>query len=61
MSGEHRVDVLYSEEQIRGALTRLADGIAEAKLENLLIVAVLKGSFMFAADLLRELHRKGIS
>ena len=61
MSGEHRVDVLYSEEQIRGALTRLADDIAKAKLENLLIVAVLKGSFMFAADLLRELHRKGIS
>jgi hypoxanthine phosphoribosyltransferase len=61
MSGGRRVKVLYSEAEIHGALTRLADEIAGAGTKDLLIVAVLKGSFMFAADLLRELHRHGLA
>ena len=60
MNEGRRVRVLYSEEQIREALNRIAEEIAAAAPRDLLIVAVLKGSFMFAADLLRELHRHGL-
>ena len=35
--------------------------IAEARLDRLLVVAILKGSFVFAADLLRAMHRTGLS
>ena len=35
--------------------------IAGARLENLLVVAVLKGSFVFAADLIRALHSVGLA
>ncbi len=31
------------------------------RLERLLVVAILKGSFVFAADLLRAMHRAGLS
>ena len=40
---------------------RLARHIARAGLDDLLVVAVLKGSFVFAADLIRALHRAGLS
>lgn len=42
---------------------RNAELVAEIKArgpENLLVVAVLKGSFMFAADLLRAMHAAGV-
>jgi hypoxanthine-guanine phosphoribosyltransferase len=39
----------------RGAINEeIARAIASQPLENLLVVAVLKGSFMFAADLIRQ-------
>jgi hypoxanthine phosphoribosyltransferase len=38
----------------------LAKDIAALKLEPLLVVAVLKGSFVFAADLIRALNRAGM-
>lgn len=51
---------LYSAEAIAARVEDLARDIAAAKLENLIIVAVLKGSFIFAADLIRALHRQGL-
>ena len=39
----------------------MAGEIKATQPRNLLVVAVLKGSFMFAADLLRALHRKGMA
>jgi hypoxanthine phosphoribosyltransferase len=39
----------------------LAGDIAGAGLQDLLAVAVLKGSFVFAADLIRALYRVGLS
>ena len=39
----------------------VAQRIAGARLERLLVVAILKGSFVFAADLLRAMHRAGLS
>jgi hypoxanthine phosphoribosyltransferase len=52
--------VLYDEKQIAARNEELAASIVAAKTENLLVVAILKGSFMFAADLLRALYRAGV-
>lgn len=60
MTTQREVKVLFSEAQIAERVEAIADAIQKADLKNLLVVAVLKGSFMFAADLLRSLHRKGL-
>jgi hypoxanthine phosphoribosyltransferase len=60
MTGTPRIRVLYDEKTIAKRNEELAQEIARAKPENLLVVAVLKGSFMFAADLIRALHRAGL-
>ena len=39
----------------------IAAEVAASKPVNLLVAPVLKGSFMFAADLLRELHAVGLT
>lgn len=51
---------LYSAETIARRVEALACDIAAAKLSDLIIVAVLKGSFIFAADMIRALHRQGL-
>ena len=58
MSGDRRVRVLYDEQAIAERIGGLARDIAATSPGNLLVVAVLKGSFMFAADLLRAMHRE---
>src|SRR5260370_39779804 len=60
MSGERQVKVLYDERTIAERTEALARQIAAAKPKDLLVVAIRKGSFMFAADLLRALHRVGL-
>src|SRR3984885_15327422 len=60
MSGERQVKVLYDERTIAERTEELARQIAATKPKDLLVVAILKGSFMFAADLLRALHRMGL-
>jgi hypoxanthine phosphoribosyltransferase len=55
------VKPLFSAEDIAGRIDQLARDIAAAKLHDLIIVAVLKGSFVFAADLVRALQRVGLS
>lgn len=60
MSGERRVRPLFAESQIAARIEELAADIASSSPRDLLVVAVLKGSFMFAADLLRALHRRGM-
>jgi hypoxanthine phosphoribosyltransferase len=56
-----RVDVIFSAEAIARRIDALATTIAEAKLDRLLVVSILNGSFVFAADLMRALHRAGLS
>lgn len=56
-----RTTVLFSAEAIAERNRELADEIAALALERLLVVAVLKGSFVFAADLIRALHAAGLS
>ena len=54
------IETLISEEDIAGRVVGLAGDIAETAGKNLLIVVILKGSFVFAADLLRALERAGV-
>ena len=54
------VKPLFSAEAIAGRIDQLACDIAATKLDRLIVIPVLKGSFIFAADLIRALHRKGL-
>ena len=56
-----RIEVLYDAEAISRRVGELAREIGSAEFENLLVVAVLKGSFIFTADLLRAMHDAGLS
>jgi hypoxanthine phosphoribosyltransferase len=60
MSGERRVRVLFDEQAIARRTNELANIIAGKNPKDLLVVAILRGSFMFAADLIRALHRAGL-
>ena len=53
--------VLYDAETIAARNLALAREIAEAGYDNLLVVSILKGSFVFAADLIRALHGAGMA
>ena len=55
------IDVLFSEQDIAKRNRIMATEIAAKKPQNLLVLPILKGSFIFAADLIRELHRAGVS
>ena len=61
MSGTQRIHILYDETRIAQRIDAMAAQIASNAPHDLLVVAVLKGSFMFAADLLRAMHRKGMA
>ena len=56
-----RLEVLFSPEEIAARIDALAREIATVSPDGLLIIAILKGSFIFAADLIRALHRAGAS
>jgi len=58
--GDASVRVLFSEAEISARVDVLGREIAEALGKDLMLVAVLKGSFVFAADLMRSLHRAGV-
>ena len=51
---------LFSAGAIATRVDQLASEIATTRLNDLMVVAVLKGSFIFAADLIRALHRQGL-
>ena len=61
MSDRRDVRVLFSEGEIAARVEAMAEALGKAEFRNLLVVAVLKGSFMFAADLLRAMHRRGMT
>ena len=60
MSQNRRVEVLFSAEQIAVRIDSLAAEIAASMGPEALVVTILKGSFVFAADLMRALHRAGM-
>ncbi|GAU82606.1 hypoxanthine-guanine phosphoribosyltransferase [Bosea sp. BIWAKO-01] len=53
--------MLYEEAAIAKRNEEMAREIAAAYPPDLLVVAVLKGSFMFVADLIRAMHRAGMT
>ncbi len=57
----HLIEVLFSEAEIASRVRDIAAGVAARKPQKLLVVPVLKGSFIFAADLLRAMHGAGLS
>ncbi len=60
MKDKPQVRVLFDHEAIAGRIEHLSHAIAEQEPKNLLVVAILKGSFVFAADLVRGLHHAGL-
>ncbi|TYC52590.1 hypoxanthine phosphoribosyltransferase [Rhodobacterales bacterium] len=54
------IRTLFDEDAIATRVAALSEEIAAAKPRDLLVVAVLKGSFIFAADLVRAMHRAGL-
>ena len=55
------IDVLFSDKEIEEKIERIASEIAASPKNDLLVVAILKGSFIFAADLVRALYRAGLA
>ncbi|MEM9332416.1 MAG: hypoxanthine phosphoribosyltransferase [Pseudomonadota bacterium] len=56
-----KINVLFSREEIARRNMEIAERISLSAFENPLVVSVLKGSFVFAADLIRALHSVGMS
>ncbi len=55
------IEPLYTAEQIAERNRDMAKHIASGPTKDLLVIAVLKGSFIFAADLIRALHDSGLA
>jgi len=53
------IEVLFSASAIARRNLELAKEIATRDYENLLVISILKGSFIFAADLIRAMHDMG--
>ncbi len=59
--GKTEVRVVFSAAEIHHRIRELAAEIRGSGPQDVLVVAVLKGSFIFAADLIRALHEAGVS
>ncbi|MEM9030956.1 MAG: hypoxanthine phosphoribosyltransferase [Pseudomonadota bacterium] len=55
-----RIEVIFPADVIQDRIVALARDIAGTSPDTLLVVAVLKGSFVFAADLIRAMHTVGL-
>lgn len=55
------IRVLYDAETIARRNGEMAREISGAGYRDLLVISILKGSFVFAADLIRALHEAGMS
>ena len=62
MKRENRQDIktLFSAKDIENRLAEMALEIAKIAEPELLVVAILKGSFVFAADLIRAMYHAGL-
>jgi hypoxanthine phosphoribosyltransferase len=56
-----KIEVLFPTEQVAGRVLIMANEISRIVPKDPLIVAILRGSFVFAADLIRALHATGAS
>ncbi len=55
------IEILFSAQKIAARNKLLAREIAARHDKDLLVIPVLKGSFIFAADLIRDMHQNGLS
>jgi len=56
-----KIRVLFSADQIAERQKSMVEEIARTRPERLLVIAVLKGSFVFAADLIRAMDAAGMA
>lgn len=54
------IEILFSAEEIAKRNLDLAQMISGRHFHNLLAISILKGSFIFAADLIRAMHNAGV-
>jgi hypoxanthine phosphoribosyltransferase len=59
--GDPAVEVIFSATAIAERLDALVKDLQEAGFRKLLVVPILKGSFVFAADLIRAMHGAGLA
>jgi len=57
----HRIGVLFPAEDIAARVNAIAQEIAARNPVNLVVVPILKGSCVVAADLIRAMHHAGLS
>jgi len=55
------VEVLFDAQTIANRNRELAAEIVAAQPERLVVISILKGSFVFAADLIRAMHDAGLA
>jgi hypoxanthine phosphoribosyltransferase len=55
------IEQLYSADVIASRNKEMAEEIVKGKTNDLLVISVLKGSFIFAADLIRAMHSAGLA
>lgn len=55
------IEVLFSASAIARRNLELAKDIAGREYNDLLVISILKGSFIFAADLIRAMHDAGLA
>lgn len=58
--GGKTIETLFSAEEIAARNLELARQIADRHFHDLLVISILKGSFIFAADLIRAMHDVGV-
>ena len=58
---DKEIEVLFSASTIARRNLELAKEIGARDYDNLLVISILKGSFVFAADLIRAMHDTGLS
>ena len=61
MHEKSSIRILYDEDEIARRNSEIAGEIARVEPDRLMVVAILRGSFIFAADLLRAMHRARLS
>lgn len=61
IDGDTTIKVIFPPEVIHARISELAAEVAASGMRDMLVVAVLKGSFVFAADLIRALYGAGLS
>ncbi len=59
-NSDPKIEILYSSADIERRNRELAEEISKDMGPDILVIAVLKGSFVFAADLIRALHHAGV-